>query len=511
MVNDLDFDLMRALKPSQVWAALRARQPVIWVLITSLVLRLLLATIAPLGVDEAYAVAVSRSHSLSYFDHPALSFGMARLMADLFGEVPFLMRLPFVIMGTATAILLYDVTRVLSGARAGFWAVLLFSAASFFMISAGMQIVPDGPLNFFLIAALWWALPLLTFDQSIVEQKRWVGAGACLGLAALSKYHAALFVIGAGLAILSHKPWRRVFWQPTFWIGVGLAILGWMPALIWNAGHEWVSFRFQTARAVAQATPGEHIVSLLKLLAGQALYLWPWVWFWSLKSVWSQLRSPIKNAAYLLALIAVVIIFTFDLIALLGHDSLPHWAMIGFLIALPLVGARCAEMESKARTNIVALTWGSGVVIASLALGIALQAQTAFLTRWSYAQAPKFDLDWQSHNWTKARSILASPHDFVVTPNWIEAGRIATAAGPQNLVILSDPHHFQYMGTSPKPAQSGVFIAALSFAKADRDEVFLLKQLQSKFHQTGPVRHIIQDRLGFASFILLVVPVERSK
>ena len=59
-----------------------------------LLLRIALASSIPLSIDEAYAVVVSRSHSLSYFDHPPLGFAVGRFMADIFGcECQFVVRL----------------------------------------------------------------------------------------------------------------------------------------------------------------------------------------------------------------------------------------------------------------------------------------------------------------------------------------------------------------------------------------------------------------------------------
>src|ERR1700741_1603069 len=65
-----------------------------------LILRIGLAATIPLSIDESYAVVVSRSHSLSYFDHPPLGFALARLMADITGcECRLLVRLPYVVLG----------------------------------------------------------------------------------------------------------------------------------------------------------------------------------------------------------------------------------------------------------------------------------------------------------------------------------------------------------------------------------------------------------------------------
>ena len=62
-------------------------------------LRLLLAGTLGLGVDESYAVSVSRGLALSYFDHPPLSFWIPGVLARAAGsESALLMRAPFILI-----------------------------------------------------------------------------------------------------------------------------------------------------------------------------------------------------------------------------------------------------------------------------------------------------------------------------------------------------------------------------------------------------------------------------
>ena len=56
------------------------------VIIGFCVVRLIIAAILPAMIDEAYGIAVSRSWSLSYFDHPPICFSLARIMAWLVGS-----------------------------------------------------------------------------------------------------------------------------------------------------------------------------------------------------------------------------------------------------------------------------------------------------------------------------------------------------------------------------------------------------------------------------------------
>ncbi len=55
-----------------------------WVILAlAAALRLAIGAYAPLGVDEAYATAIAREFSWSFFDHPPLGFWAPIAMARL--------------------------------------------------------------------------------------------------------------------------------------------------------------------------------------------------------------------------------------------------------------------------------------------------------------------------------------------------------------------------------------------------------------------------------------------
>src|SRR5271157_5150948 len=62
-----------------------------------------------LGIDESYTLAIARTLSLSYFDHPPLHQWIAHFAARALGE-GFGARLPFVAMFAATGWMLYRLT-----------------------------------------------------------------------------------------------------------------------------------------------------------------------------------------------------------------------------------------------------------------------------------------------------------------------------------------------------------------------------------------------------------------
>ncbi len=405
----------------------------------SFVLRLTLAACVPLTADEAYAVVVSRSHSLSYYDHPPMMFALARLMADISGhESPFVMRLPFVAMGTASIWLLYDLTRRAFGRGAALWAASAFSLSPFFLTFGQVLIVPDGPLDFGLLLCFWFIQPRLAGTDPAAW--RWPAAGLALGFALLSKYQAVLFAVAALSALALDPRWRNEFRCPAFWAAQALAIACLCPVLVWNAQHDWISFAFQMGRSYQAAGMATHLTGLLSVLAGQILYLLPFTWAGAHGGIFRALSGRSGSQAWLMANLAIWPILIFDIVALFGHHALAHWAMSGFLFALPLVGKARAQKPSGAA--------GARLVLAASAIPLvvlllSLQALSGDL---SIFGRPLPDLGRFNVDWTGLESAIPDDGLPVVASDWVTAGRAGIALGTRHPVtVASDPHHFKYM------------------------------------------------------------------
>ena len=114
----------------------------------------------------------------------------------------------------------------------------------------------------------------------------WLAAGLFAGLALLSKF-TAIMLLPAVAAFVLVPDWRRR-WLLSPWpfLAALIAVIVFLPVLIWNAEHDWASFRFQFVRAVAThpfsfRTVGEFIglqfglvgfVLLPVVLSGVTLY-----------------------------------------------------------------------------------------------------------------------------------------------------------------------------------------------------------------------------------------------
>ncbi len=424
------------------------------VLVLGLAMRLVLAVTLGLGVDESYAVAVGRGFSLSYFDHPPLSFWIAAAAARIAGsESPVVVRLPFVLLFAGTTWLTYRLGARLFGERAGAWAAVLLNLSLVFSVTSGGWVLPDGPLMFCMLAAVWFlAHVLFPEEPSAGGTMWWAGAGVFTGLAMLAKYHGVFIAIGTLAFLLTTPDRRRWLATPGPWVAASLALLFFTPVLVWNQAHDWISFRFQGGRGVPAS--GVHLRSLVSNLGGQAGYIFPWIWLPLLAVLLGALRAgPREDRRWFLCCLALGPIAAFTLASLGGNPGLPHWEAPGYLLLFPLLGASvAARLERGDRVvrgwvlaSVVLFALVVGVAATHLATGWVARAEPGLFRR----RDPGLDaIDWKDLGaQLRERGLLGTPGTFIAATDWIDAGKLGYALGPgvPVLCLCEAPHHFPFL------------------------------------------------------------------
>jgi 4-amino-4-deoxy-L-arabinose transferase-like glycosyltransferase len=478
----------------------------------ALLARLALALAIGLGTDEAYTVAVSRQLALSYFDHPPLHQWITHAAAGWLGEGR-LARLPFIMLFAATSWLVFLLTRRLYGALAGWWAVVALNLAAFFTLSAGSWIVPDGALLFGLALAAY-AMACALFPQP-GEPKRpwlfWLLAGLGLGLAGLAKYHAALVALGAVAFLLATQRGRAALAHPAPWVAGVLTLTLVSPVLIWNARNGYASFLFQAGRS-----QGDGFAPWLApaSLAAQAGWLLPWVFaalVLGLSHGWRKQRD--ERFGFLLAL-ALPTIALFTLLPMFGNLGLPHWAMPGWFLLMPLAGLALADaMRARRWPWLLPVTGrlaaGSALVLALLAT----QAGTAWLTRLVPAVSradPTLELaEWSALPVALERALASTGRSLaadaiIIADSWHTAGRIDLAMGGRHVVLpgSADPRHYAFIvDQRPLVGRSGVVIV-----RARREA--LLREALTPQASLGASIPLAVGRSGLPEIPLVAIPFE---
>ncbi len=499
---------LRDLMDSATSTPLRDRQ-ILWrIVIYAFVFKLLIAIILPLGVDEAYATAVARQFSLSFFDHPPVSFWLPVIFANLTGiEHKLIYRLPFLLAGLATTPVMYLIGQEAGGRRAGIWSALLYAVAPFFMISAGVLVVPDGTLNLGLAVAVLFLVKIAKRDDA-APLRYWVYTGLALAFALASKYQAAWLPVAVLLFMVVTIKGRRWFLQPGPWIGAAIGLLGLLPVVLWNMQHDWVSFTFQSSRA----GDGTNLKNLVLMLFLQALFLLPATLVVAVAALRQNLRRGVASERFLLALIALGPILIFNYVFLTSARSLAHWPMPGWQFALPLAGIWLAGRTNRGLRRFYGWTLGSLVLIWVPVLALIIHADTGFLTRPFYDRAPKWDNTISLFDYGGLRAALETrglwrTTDVFMASSWTYGGLLETALAsrkPMRIVDRAGAHHFAYMRDA-KASGAALFMAPATFQDQAKVSASSLAQAQKIDPGAKVLAPIILTRGGQPYVVVVLV------
>lgn len=209
---------------------------------TGLILLVALANAAynatlPLHFDEAYYWVWAQRPDLSYFDHPPMIAWLLWLATRL-GQGEAVLRLVPVACLSGAVWLMWRLALEAWGRGVARWALALLLALPILQIGY-LLATPDAPLAFF------WAATLYSLHRALRDGRTawWLAAGAAGGAALASKYTAVLLLPVVLLGTLLYRP--RALASRPFWGALALALAVFAPVLLWNAQHDWASFRFQ--------------------------------------------------------------------------------------------------------------------------------------------------------------------------------------------------------------------------------------------------------------------------
>lgn len=429
-------------------------------------------------LDGSYTIVVARQLSWSYYDHPPMHQWLIWLSVNLFNsEAHLVVRLPFIALFAGTTWLMYRVTAHAFGAWAGVWAAALLNLCVVFTLFYGVFIVPDGPLFFFgLLTAE--RIARIVFDDGSLEHPllTWVVAGAAGGAAMLSKYSAVFYFLGIFVYLLTVPTARRYLRTAGPWLGVVAAAVVFMPVILWNAQHDWVSFTFQGSRAGhgAHAGLGEVVGSIV----AQFGYLTPW-FFVPLAYRYGRMlwRGPADAASWFFVCLASGPILVFTLLNFLNR-GLPHWTVPGWLLLFPLLGAWIAQASDHARRLMRRLALaGAALAISGLAVGVFVVRSgyvadiiAMFITTDKFIQS---DPTLEVMDWNGIRAQLEARGDFdrtvgfVAGIGWSETGKVGYGFGREVPLLclcrsadndFRATNHFRYVDNYAKHAGATAII-----------------------------------------------------
>ncbi|MCE5271821.1 glycosyltransferase family 39 protein [bacterium] len=303
--------------------------------------------------DEFYYLACAERLAWGYVDHPPLAPFLLSISRALFGDSIFALRLLPALAGGATVLLAGVLARELGGGRKAQALAALATLAAPVLLSI------DSIYSMNAFRPLFWSGAFILTARIINsgEGRWWLWLGVLLGVGLLNKV--SLLWFGGGLAAaLLLTGQRRWLLRPGPWLCAGIALLIFLPHLLWQAAHDWPTLEF-----MHNATHYKmKAVSLTEFVSQQVLAmnpLLPPLWLGGLFSLLVSRRGRRYSP------LGIIFLAVFGLLAWEGK-SRPDYIAPAYAV---LAAAGAIWFEGLAGTR----RWLTGLAFTAVALsGLAL-------------------------------------------------------------------------------------------------------------------------------------------
>jgi len=221
--------------PASIWASDTAL--LFYIAFATVIVHLVIGNRYGFQRDELATLEDARHLAWGYPAYPPVTPFFGRISLELFGTSLRGFRF-FAAVAQAIAVLLTGLMAHEMGGRRGAQLIAAVAAVPF-CLGGGyeMQYVAFDSLAW--VLAAYFIVRLLGSD----DPRWWAAIGAALGFGMLSKYTIGFFALAIVAGVLL-TPARRYLKSKWLWIGVAISILIWLPNLLWQVQHNFVSLDF---------------------------------------------------------------------------------------------------------------------------------------------------------------------------------------------------------------------------------------------------------------------------
>jgi len=310
---------------------------------------LLATTDFTLFFDESYYWGWAQNLDFGYYSKPPMIALLIALTTSVCGDGELCVKAGALIMHPLTALLIFALSRLLFDARIGFYAAVTYLTMPGVALSS-LIISTDLVLLFFWAAGMYFFLRALRSG----DMSHWVAAGLCGGLGLLSKYNMIIFPLSVMFFLFSAQRHRSELKRPGLYVAMGLAVLVFLPNLIWNARHGFPTFQ-HTADISKLSEETLHFQELGAFLGSQ-LGVFGLIFFPTMLYAFARAGSVWKNESYRFVIcFALPFITLISVQAFLGRAH-ANWATPTYVAGCILVAA---YLISRQRYKL----WLAGIVI----------------------------------------------------------------------------------------------------------------------------------------------------
>jgi 4-amino-4-deoxy-L-arabinose transferase-like glycosyltransferase len=420
--------------------------------------------------DELQFFDDGRYLAWGYVPYPPVAPFLARIARELFGPSLAGLRFFSALAQAVAMVVAALMARELGGRR----FAQIVAAVS--VAIAPMSAFSSATFMYVAFDFLWWIV-IAYFVVRLLkdeEPRWWLAIGGCIGLGMLTKYTMAFWTAGIIGGVLLTAP-RRHLTSRWLWAGVAVALVLFMPNLVWQARHGFVSLQFLGsihARDIAEGRTDNFLLD--QLLIGANIFTAP-LWIMGL---YYLLFDKTGKRYRMLGLMAVITFLIFLVSRGRGYYTAPIYPPL-------LVAGSCFLERALDRLDVRRARVGKAVTAAALVAGgawallVTLAIHPVNSAGWRAALAINGDLreelGWPDLVQTVAEVYAAVPEDQrartgILAGNYGEAGAINLYGPSYGLpTAISGTNTYWLRGYGdPPPAQ----VIAVGFSQATLDRLF---------------------------------------
>ncbi len=330
--------------------------------------------------DELAFLDDSRHLARGYVAYPPLTPFIGRIALELFGASTVGGRFLSSLAQGAALVLIGLITRELGSKR---WAVIVAGLAVWI---APVSFIQGALFQYVSFDYLWWVLSAYCMVRLVKSEnpRWWLGIGGANGLGMMTKYTMGFFALGIAGAVLL-TPARRYLRSKWLWAGAGLAVLVFLPNLIWQIQHNFISLQQLSAIHIHDMSIGRTDNFLMeKFLLGANPLTFP-LWLGGLYfTFFTRSGRPYRVLGWM---------YLITLLAFFAAQGRGYYLALAYPMLLAAGAASGERWLAKRKTwlarAIKGLSYAAVTIGAALIIAIALPAAPVNSAWWNFSSGAK--------------------------------------------------------------------------------------------------------------------------
>ncbi|MEW6162959.1 MAG: glycosyltransferase family 39 protein [Nitrospirota bacterium] len=318
-----------------------------------------------LSPDEAHYWEWSRRLDWSYYSKGPMIAYLMHIGTAIFGDTVFGIRIMAVVFSAFNSVIIYILGKKLYDEQAGLFSAILIQIVPLFSIF-GVLFTIDSPFIFFWILSLllfWKATSNQSQISNLKSQMYWPLLGLFIGLGLLTKYTMTFFYLCAFLFLLLSKEERRLLLTKGPYIACIISLAVFSPVIIWNADHDWVTFKHTAGQVHLAEGIQISLKSFFEFLGSQLGVITPLLLILMAVSVW-RLRKQ-REGAFLFWFSVPII--AFFLVKSLQAKVQANWALAGYITGIISFSVFSKKFYLGGKKILIAMAVLLSMVVTSLA------------------------------------------------------------------------------------------------------------------------------------------------